>query len=120
MSSADTTASSAYGKEVFMSTIQEASKKVNFQTIKERGRESLQLLKEKLLAIEWHEAKAQLKDFNLEIIQPYRQVGLVLPIRNARHILSISLTTESRSLFRPRRLVTRSTCSPRSRSKAPR
>eukprot|EP00962_Isochrysis_galbana_P006523 scaffold1746_cov121-Isochrysis_galbana.AAC.5 len=73
-SEGSTTASSAYGKEVFMSTFREASKKINCQTIKERGGESLQLVKEKLMAIDWPDVQSQMKDFNLEIFQPYRQV----------------------------------------------
>lgn len=74
-SEGSTTASSAYGKEVFMSTFREASKKINCHTIKERGGESLQLVKEKLMSIDWQDVQSQMKDFNLEIIQPYRQVS---------------------------------------------
>jgi hypothetical protein len=58
----------------FVKTFQNASKKVNCQTIKERSRESFQLIKEKVMAIDWREVGAQMKNFNLELFKPFQVV----------------------------------------------
>ena len=68
-------ASSAYGKEVFVETFVESFKKVNMATIRARSAESVQLVKEKLKEIDWEEVRAQMKNFNVELVKPFKQVS---------------------------------------------
>jgi len=57
-----------------METLRTSLKKVNMTTIKARGGETCALVQEKIMTIDWHDIKAEMKDFNVELVKPINKV----------------------------------------------